>query len=208
MFQGFTDDGYYYSAYDISGGEHGGTHLDAPNHFAEGKWTTDEIPIDRLTGQAIKIDISSKAAQNPDAQLMPSDLEAWEKKHGKIPDDVILLVFTNWGKYWPDKKKYLGTDTDDISALHFPGIHADASRWLVKNRNIKLVGIDTASIDYGQSKLFESHQILYKENIPGLENIANMDQLPVKGFTVYAAPMFISGGSGGPCRVFALLDCA
>lgn len=90
----------------------------------------------------------------------------------------------------------------------FAGIHADASRWLVKNRNIKLVGIDTASIDYGQSKLFESHRILYKENIPGLENIANMDQLPVKGFTVYAAPMFISGGSGGPCRVFALLDCA
>lgn len=76
--------------------------------------------------------------------------------------------------------------------LSFAGIHADASRWLVKNRNIKLVGIDTASIDYGQSKLFESHQILYKENIPGLENIANMDQLPVKGFTVYAAPMFIS----------------
>jgi len=93
-------------------------------------------------------------------------------------------------------------------SFSFPGIHADASRWLVKNRNIKLVGIDTASIDYGQSKLFESHRILYKENIPGLENVANMDRLPVKGFTVYAAPMFISGGSGGPCRVFALLDCA
>lgn len=95
-----------------------------------------------------------------------------------------------------------------ITCFFFVGIHADASRWLVKNRNIKLVGIDTVSIDYGQSKMFESHQILYEENIPGLENISNMDQLPVKGFTVYAAPMFISGGSGGPCRVFALLDCA
>ena len=90
----------------------------------------------------------------------------------------------------------------------FAGIHANASRWLVKNRSIKLVGIDTASLDYGQTKMFESHQILNKDNIPGLENVANMHQLPAKGFTVYAAPMFISGGSGGPCRVFALLDCA
>ena len=88
------------------------------------------------------------------------------------------------------------------------GIHPNASHWLVKNRSIKLVGIDTASLDYGQTKMFESHQILNKANIPGLENVANMVQLPAKGFTVYAAPMFISGGSGGPCRVFALLDCA
>ncbi|KAJ7373583.1 hypothetical protein OS493_011188 [Desmophyllum pertusum] len=206
--QGFTDDGYYYSAYDIRASEHGGTHLDAPNHFAEGKWTADQIPLDRLIGPAIKIDISSKTAQNPDAQLMQSDLEAWEKKHGQIPDDIILLVFTNWGRHWPDKKKYLGTDTDDIDQLHFPGIHSNASSWLVQHRNIKLVGIDTASVDYGQSKMFESHRIFYKENIPGLENVANMAQLPAKGFTVYAAPMYISEGSGGPCRVFALLDCA
>ncbi|XP_078347764.1 isatin hydrolase-like [Oculina patagonica] len=208
VFDGYTDDGFYYSKYDLSGAEHGGTHLDAPSHFAEGKWTAHEIPLDRLIGPAIKIDISSKAAQSPDAQLMTSDLEAWEKKHGRIPDDVILLVFTNWGRHWPDKKKYLGTDTDDLSLLHFPGIHPDASRWLVKNRQIKMVGIDTASIDYGQSKMFETHQILCKENIPGLENLAYMAQLPVKGFTVYAAPMSIRGGSGGPCRVFALLDCA
>jgi len=208
VFDGFTDDGFYVSKYDISGAEHGGTHLDAPSHFGEGKWTADEIPLDRLIGPAIKIDISSKAAENPDAQLMPSDLEAWERKHGKIPDDVIVLVFSNWGRHWPDKKKYLGTDTDDLSLLHFPGIHANASRWLVKNRSLKLVGIDTASLDYGQTKMFESHQILNNENIPGLENVANMDRLPAKGFTVYAAPMFISGGSGGPCGVFALLDCA
>ena len=176
---------------------------------------------------------------------MPSDLEAWEEKHGKIPDDVILLVFYDWGKHWPDKKEYLGTDTKNTSLLHFPGksqkvnegeggrgvwllffppsdvrvtqiflystflfegIHPDASRWLVKNRKIKLIGLDTASLDYGQSKMFESHQILFEKNIPGLENVAHMDKLPTKGFTVYAAPMFITGGSGAPCRLFARLD--
>jgi len=206
VFENFTTAGYYYASYDISASEHGGTHLDAPRHFAEGKWTADEIPLDRLIGPAIKIDISTKAAQNADAQLTPSDLQAWEEKHGKIPDDVILLVFTNWGRYWPDRKTYLGTDTKNTSLLHFPGIHPNASRWLVNNRKIKLVGIDTPSIDYGQSKMFETHQILYKENIPGLENVAHMDKLPVKGFTVYAAPIFITGGSGGPCRIFARLD--
>ena len=86
------------------------------------------------------------------------------------------------------------------------GIHPNASRWLVKNRKIKLIGVDTASIDYGQSTLYESHQILYERNIPGLENVAHMDKLPIKGFTLYAAPMFITGGSGGSCRIFARLD--
>ena len=88
----------------------------------------------------------------------------------------------------------------------FIGIHPNASRWLVKNRKVKMVGIDTPSMDFGQSKMFQTHQILYAENIPGLENVAHMDKLPTKCFTVYAAPMFISGGSGGPCRVFARLD--
>lgn len=206
VFANYTKDGYYYSSYDISASEHGGTHLDSPRHFAEGSWTTDQIPLDRLIGQAIKIDVSSKAAEDPDYQLMPSDLEAWEQKHGKIPDDAIMLVFNGWGKYWPDKKTFLGTDTKNTSLLHFPGIHPSTSRWLVENRKVKLVGIDTPSIDYGQSTQYESHRILYAKNIPGLENVAHMDKLPAKGFTVYAAPMFIAGGSGGPCRIFARLD--
>ncbi|KAJ7373581.1 hypothetical protein OS493_011186 [Desmophyllum pertusum] len=108
VFENITAAGFYLAMYDISVSEHGGTHLDAPSHFAKGKWTLDQIPLDRLIGPAIKIDISSKAAKNADAQMTPSDLQAWEEKHGKIPDDVILLVFTDWGKYWPDKKKYLG----------------------------------------------------------------------------------------------------
>lgn len=86
------------------------------------------------------------------------------------------------------------------------GIHPNASRWLVENRKIKMIGVDAPSLDYGQSKTYESHQILFEKNIPGLENVAHMDKLPTKGFTVYAAPMFITDGSGGPCRIFARLD--
>jgi len=206
VYDNFTADGYYFSLYEISGSEHAGTHLDAPRHFYEGKWTTDQIPLEKLIGPAVKIDVSSKAAQNPDYQMMPSDLEAWEEKHGKIPDDVILLIFFDWGKHYANKKKYLGTDTNNASLLHFPGIHPNASRWLVNNRKIKLVGVDTPSLDYGQTKLSATHIILFEKNIPGLENVAHMDKLPTKGFTVYAAPMFITDGSGGPCRIFARLD--
>ncbi|XP_031566308.1 uncharacterized protein LOC116301395 [Actinia tenebrosa] len=197
---------FYYTSYDISSSEHGGTHLDAPIHFAQGKWTTDEIPLNTLIGDAVVIDITSKTIGNPDSHLMVDDITNWEKKHGTIPDDVILLVLTGWGRYWPDAKQYLGTDGTNTSLLHFPGLHPDAAQWLVKNRKIKLFGLDTASVDYGQSKDFKSHQILLAQNIPALENLANLDKLPPKGATVYAAPQFITDGSGGPCRVFATIN--
>ena len=114
---------------------------------------------------------------------------------------VVVVTIRSW-RYIPISISSASLTESVLSA----GIHPNASRWLVKNRKIKLVGIDTASIDYGQSKFYETHQILYKENIPGLESVANMDKLPAKGFTLYAAPMFITGGSGGPCRIFARLD--
>ena len=89
--------------------------------------------------------------------------------------------------------------------LHFPGIDAEAARWLVHNRSVDAVGIDTPSIDYGQSKTFDTHQILYGADIPGFENVANLDQLPAVGAYVIALPMKIEGGSGGPLRIVALL---
>ncbi|XP_048581663.1 isatin hydrolase [Nematostella vectensis] len=181
------------------------THIDAPIHFAENKWALDEIPLDTLIGDAVVVDMKAKVANDSDAQLMPSDLEAWERQHGRIPDDSILLLNTGWGKYWPDPKRYLGTDTLNTSLLHFPGMHPDAAKWLVDNRKIKMFGIDTPSLDYGQSVKFQTHVTLFTQNIPGLENVANLDKLPTKGAVVYAAPMFIAGGSGGPCKVFATI---
>lgn len=205
-FVGETAGGFYYEAFNFSAAEHGGTHLDAPVHFAKGKWAADEIPVDRLTGDAVVIDVSANALKNPDYLISTADIEAWEKTNGKIPDDAILLFRTGYGAYYPDAKKYLGTDERGAAAvakLHFPSLHPDAAAWLVANRKIKAVGIDVASVDYGQSKDFKTHQVLYKENICGFENVANLDKLPAKGAWVVALPMKIKRGSGGPLRIMA-----
>jgi len=208
-FEGVTDKGYFYSAYRYSAAEHGGTHLDAPVHFAKGRHTSDEIPLEQLIGQAVVIDVTKQCAGNPDYQVTVADFEAFEKQNGRIADGTIVLLRTGFGKLYPDRKKYLGTDergADAVPKLHFPGLHPDAARWLTQNRSIKAIGLDTASIDRGQSALFESHRTLFDKNIPAFENVANMDQLPVKGFTVIALPMKIKGGSGGPLRIVAILN--
>ena len=207
-FEGVTDKGYFYSAYRFSAAEHGGTHLDSPVHFAKGHLTVDELPLDRLMGSAIVIDVTTKCATNPDYLVSVDDFENWEKQNGRIAPDTIVLLRTGFGKFYPDRKKYLGTDergADAVPKLHFPGLDPEAARWLTQNRSIKAIGLDTASIDRGQSTLFESHRILFDKNIPAFENVANLDQLPVKGFSVIALPMKIKGGSGGPLRIVALL---
>lgn len=208
-FHGVTPAGFYYEAYNYCAAEHGGTHLDAPVHFAKGKWSTDQIPLDKLTGEAVVIDVSAKALKDSDYQITVTDLEDWEKANGKLPDDVIVLFRTGYGSFYPDAKKYLGTDergAEAVSKLHFPGIHPDLAAWFVKNRKIKAVGLDVASVDYGQSKDFKTHQVLYGQNICGFENVANLDKLPIKGSFIIALPMKIKGGSGGPLRIVAIID--
>jgi kynurenine formamidase len=208
-FEGVTDRGYFYSAYRYSAAEHGGTHLDSPFHFAKGKHTVDEIPLEQLIGAAVVVDVTKQCASNPDYQVSIADLQTWEKANGKIANGTIVLLRTGFGQYYPDKKKYLGTDergADAVPKLHFPGLDPEAARWLTENRSIKAIGLDTASIDRGQSTLFESHRILFDKNIPAFENVANLDQLPVKGLSVIALPMKIKGGSGGPLRIVAILN--
>jgi kynurenine formamidase len=206
-FNGTTAGGFYYSAYNYCAAEHGGTHLDAPVHFAKGKWAADEIPLEKLTGEAVVIDVSDKALKDPDYLITVNDIEEWERTNGKLKDDIMLFFRTGYSAFYPDAKKYLGTDErgpDAVAKLHFPAIHPDAAAWLVKNRKIKAVGLDVASVDYGQSKDFKTHQILYEQNIPGFENVANLDKLPAKGAFVIAMPMKIKGGSGGPLRIVAI----
>jgi kynurenine formamidase len=208
VFEGTTDKGYYYAANKYTAEEHGGTHIDAPRHFAEGRQTLDEIPLESLIGSAVVIDVSKKAASDRDYQVSVADFTDWERVNGKIPDNAIVLLNTGYGKYWPDRAKYMGTakkGQEAIKDLHFPGLDPEAATWLVKNRRITAIGLDTPSIDYGQSALFESHRILFKENIPAFENVANLDSLPAKGALVIALPMKIKGGSGGPLRIVALI---
>ncbi len=206
--EGNTPAGFYYSAYNFSGAEHGGTHIDAPVHFAEGKKSVDQLDLNQLSSQAVKIDVSAKAATDRDYQITSDDIKNWETENGKIPEWSIILFQTGFGAKWPDKKSYLGTDQkgpDAVKDLHFPGLHPDAAKWLVENRKINAVGIDTASIDYGQSTLFESHVALMTNNIPAFENVADLSQIPAKGFHIIALPMKIKGGSGAPLRIVAFV---
>lgn len=203
---GHTDGGYFYAANAFSSPEHGGTHLDAPIHFAENRHTTEQIPLHQLIGPAIVIDVAEAAARNPDYQLSLSDVLSFEEAHGRIPDGAIILLRTGWSRYWPDRKAYLGDDTPgDASRLHFPSFGEDAARLLVEERGAAVLGVDVASIDYGQSRDFVVHRIAASHNVPGLENLTNLDQLPPRGAVVIALPMKIEGGSGGPLRAIAIV---
>ncbi len=207
--KGDTDKGFFYAANNFETAEHGGTHLDAPIHFSKGKQSVEEIPLDRLIGDAIKIDVSQKALQDPDYLVSVQDFKDWEAANGIIEDGVIVLLETGHSKYYPDKLKYLGTDqrgAEAIKLLHFPGLSAEAATWLVENRSISAIGIDTPSIDYGQSEFFKSHVILLSENIPVFENVANLGKLPNKAFEVIALPMKIKDGSGAPLRIVGILQ--
>lgn len=207
--EGMMPGGFYYSAYNFSAAEHGGTHLDSPVHFAEGKKTVEQIALGQLIGEGVKIDVSAKAAADRDYLITVDDIHLWEATHGQIPEGSIILFQTGFASRWPDKKSYLGTDQkgpEAVKDLHFPGLHPDAAKWLVENRKFKAVGIDTASIDHGQSTKFESHVALMTNNIPAFENVGDMSKLPPKGFQIIALPMKIKGGSGGPLRVAALVQ--
>lgn len=207
--EGVTEKGYFYKANSFEAAEHGGTHLDAPIHFAEGAASVDEIDLSRLIAPGVLIDVSDHAAENADYLISIQDIEVWEDAHGRIPNGNILLFRTGWGKFYPDKKKYLGTDqhgAEAVARLHFPGLDPDAATWLVENRKIGAVGLDTASIDRGQSQYFRAHQVLFKAGIPAFENVANLDQLPGKGFQIVALPMKIASGSGAPLRIIAIID--
>jgi len=200
-----TPAGFYYAANDFSAAEHGGTHLDAPIHFAAGQRTADQLGLDQLIGPAAVIDTRGLADGERDHLIGPDEVAAWEAAHGTIPAGTIVLFRTGRGAWWLDRARYLGTartGPDAVPALHFPGLDPATARLLVA-RGVRAVGIDTPSIDYGQSVTFETHQILAGANVPIFENVALLDRLPVTGSFVVALPMKIGGGSGGPLRIAA-----
>eukprot|EP00058_Branchiostoma_floridae_P015595 XP_002601083.1 hypothetical protein BRAFLDRAFT_75518 [Branchiostoma floridae] len=183
-YRGYHSKGFWYESSSYEGFEHSGTHVDAPAHFCKDKWRMDAVPLDRLMGPAVVLDVSNKTKNNADYTVTAQDFQDWEEKNGRIPDGAIVLVRTGWGQYWPNKHQFLGTDTTDTSLLHFPGIDPEGARWLN----------------------FIAHQILCEADIIGLENVANMDKLPPTGATVYALPLKIGEGSGGPARIIGIIN--
>ncbi len=206
--EGMTPGGYWYAANRFSTAEHGGTHIDAPSHFARAGSTVDRIPLERLVGPAVVIDVSEACARDRDYRAGVDDFAAWEQAHGAIPRGAIVLLSTGFARFWPDRERYMGTaerGPEAVKKLHFPGLHPDGAAWLVEARAIRAVGLDTPSIDHGPSTTFETHRVLLGREVPAFENLTNLDRLPVTGATIVALPMKILGGSGGPLRAVAFV---
>jgi kynurenine formamidase len=205
---GITEKGYFYSANRFMCAEHGGTHIDAPIHFWRTGQTVDELPVHQLIGPAACVDVSKKCQADRDYQISVEDFQAWESANKATLTDHIVLIRTGFARFWPDRAKYLGTAEQGkaaVAKLRFPGLDPAAADWLITRRRIRMVGIDTASIDHGQTSNYPTHVRLFRDNVPALENVADMHQLPADGFTLVALPMKIGGGSGAPCRIVAML---
>lgn len=203
---GLTEQGYFYAANRFAAAEHGGTHIDAPRHFWETGQTVDKIPLTRLIGPAVCVDVSTKCAADRDYQVSVEDFQAWEAAERESLADKIVVIRTGFGHHWPNREKYLGTAATGraaVAQLHFPGLHPSAADWLIVRRQIRLVGIDTASIDHGQTRDYPTHVRLFRDGVPALENVASVQLLPSKGFLITALPMKIAEGSGAPCRIVA-----
>ena len=205
---GVADKGYYYSANRFQSAEHGGTQVDAPIHFYKDRQTVDTLPIQKLIGEGIVVDVSEACAQDADYQITIEDLRRWETEQPRQLVDLIVLMRTGNGTHWQQRERYLGTAArgpEAVAQLHSPGLGPSAAQWLAEHRAIKASGIDTARIDFGPSRLFESHVNLFKHTIPAFDNVANLDKLPTEKFQVIALPMKIGGGRGGPLRIIAMV---
>ncbi len=207
--RGINEAGWWYASNDFAASEHGGTHADAPIHFVEDGRSIDQVPLQEWIGPAVKIDVVASCKKDRDYLLRVADIIAWEEQHGRIPDGAWVIMYTGIDTaYYPDRKGVLGTDKTGPAALghlHFPGFSPESVELLISKRSITGIAIDTPSIDYGRSKDFKAHQILCGAGKLAVENIANLDQLPPVGATLYVVPMPIRGGTGAPTRVFAVL---
>ncbi|RMH36489.1 MAG: cyclase family protein [Nitrospirae bacterium] len=203
---GMIAEGYWYASGSFAASEHGGTHLDAPIHFAPYGRRVHEIPPDQFIGPAVVIDVRQKVRANPDYAVQVKDLDEWEAQYGRVPKGAVVLALTGWGARWPDRSRYLGTTTpEDPATFHFPGFSPEVVEKLVRHRHIHGIGIDTASIDTGQAQRFPVHRIISEANLYALENVARMEQLPPHGATLLALPMLIRNGTGAPVRILAIV---
>lgn len=204
-----VEGGWWYASNNYRASEHGGTHADAPVHFRENGRTIDQIPLQEWIGPAVRIDVTAKCALDKDYMLSVDDIKAWEAVYGKLPQDAWLLMYTGVDtRFYPDKQSVLGTEkrgSEALPELSFPGFSPEVAEFLVAERNIKGIGLDTPSIDRGKSKDFRVHRIWFAADKVAVENVANLDKLPARGAVLYVMPMLIKDGTGAPARIFAML---
>ena len=183
--------------------EHAGTHIDAPFHYAEHGAAVEALPAEQLVVPLAMVDVSAQAARDADYALSRSDLTEWETRHGRLPDGCCVAMHSGWARYANDVAKYAGKDAAGV--FHFPGIHPDAAEWLLKERRVVGLAVDTMSLDPGRSKNFKTHAIWLPSGRWGIENLANLDQMPPTGATLIAGAPKVKGATGAPARIFGLV---
>ncbi|XP_022663509.1 uncharacterized protein LOC111251308 [Varroa destructor] len=179
---------------------HGGTHIDAPRHFNPKRWTLDQIPLRRLFNiPTVIIDVKKKVVKNRGYLLSIRDLQLWENGHGPLPNNSLIIIRTGHHMLWGNREGYFGRQNGNSTRV-FPSMGAKTARWLVHNRDIVGVGIDSPSID-GYPSLM-GHRAFAKKNVYILENLgSHIDQAPKLGTYAFVMPLKIAGASGGPVRV-------
>ncbi|PSL17414.1 cyclase family protein [Shimia abyssi] len=186
----------------LSINEHTGTHIDAPLHFSADGQSVDEIPVENLVVPLVVIDIAARAQDDADAQVTPDDLSAWISAHGDIPDKACVAMHSGWaGKTGSDAYRNVGAD----ETMHFPGFHAEAAQMLIENTGAVAMAVDTLSLDHGISADFATHYTWLPTNRYGIENLKGLDQVPASGATLMVGAGTHKGGTGGPCRIFAMV---
>ena len=196
------NDGFYIQRWTL--GEHTGTHMDIPAHFIADGETVDNYPVDLYFSPAVVIDISAKAADNPDATLDLADIEAWEAANGEIPAGALVCMYSGWDQYWDTAEDFRNADADGV--MHFPGFSGEAASFLVAERDIHGIAVDTLSLDNGPSATFDVHYAILGAGKYGIENVANLGALIGHSATIMVGVPRWQGGSGGPCRAMAMVE--
>jgi kynurenine formamidase len=194
-------DGYYSRVFTTQ--EHYGTHLDAPAHFANGMWTVEQIPAERLVRPLVVLDVRAKVKNNSDYEISVEDVTDWESAYGPVPNGAVVMAYSGWDARWNSQKEFHNLGSDHLP--HYPGYSVATAKFLVKTLDVVGIGIDTMSVDIGATTTYPVHQFTSKENVYHLENVANLALPPPAGATVVVAPIKLENGSGGPVRVLALL---
>ncbi len=195
----FERDGFFANAWQIH--EHSGTHVDAPLHFGKKAWSAAAIPEEALMAPAVILDIRDRVKRNPDAQVTVEDIKGWEKRYDRIPKGAAILMYSGWERRATDQAAYRNMDAKGI--MHFPGFSKEAAEFLVKERDIRGIGVDTLSLDYGPSTDFGAHFTVLPTNRWGIENLANLGKVPPRGATIFVGLPKVQGASGGPARIIA-----
>ncbi|WP_341528194.1 cyclase family protein [Nostoc sp. UHCC 0302] len=200
-FAEISQDGYYLRRFSL--GEHSATHINAPNSFHDSGVGIDQYSAQSLIVPAVVIDIRQAAASNPDYTLPITDVLSWEEQYGQIPVGSLVILNTGWEKKWSDKNAFFNQDAEGI--MHFPGFGSDATQFLLNERQIAGIGIDTHGVDPGQDNSFASNCLVLEQPRIVLENLTNLDQLPPQGTTLIIGVLRLRDGSGSPAAVLALV---